>query len=481
MQRSSGILMPIPSLPGSYGIGSIGKSAKQFIDFLAASSIRYWQILPLGPTGYGNSPYQPLSSFAGNPYLIDLDWLAEHHYLKKEELPAVEEEDWIDYGRLYKQRIVLLKKACARMPEVNPDDYLSFVKEEQSWLKDYTEFMAVKDSQQGRSWQQWPQDLRTRQSEAVGEVIAKHHDSAVFYQRVQYLFFRQYKELREYAKQKDVQIIGDLPFYMAPDSIDVWAHPEQFSLNPDGSLSACAGMPGQVWGNPLFNWERMQQDGYAWWIRRAMFQYRFCDMLRIDHFQGFFRYYAIDPNTGEGQWCQGPGQDLFDRLEQANGRKEMLVEDLGELDDAFKAQVKASGFMGMRILEYAFDEKDPGSWYMPFQYALRNACVYTGTHDNNTLMGWIKDEPERAQRACAYFGCTKKELWQVMLKCVWGSPCDLAIVQAQDILRLAGTERTNNPYGGTHNWCWRAKTGAFDAALAAWLKENMKLYCRTAS
>lgn len=247
MQRSSGILMPVPSLPGSYGIGSIGKSAKQFIDFLAASSIRYWQILPLGPTGYGNSPYQPLSSFAGNPYLIDLDWLAEHHYLKKEELPAVEEEDWIDYGRLYKQRIALLKKACARMPEVNPDDYLSFVNEEQSWLKDYAEFMAVKDSQQGRSWQQWPQDLRTRQSEAVGEVIAKHHDSAVFYQRVQYLFFRQYEELREYAKQKNVQIIGDLPFYMAPDSIDVWAHPEQFSLNSDGSLSACAGMPGQVW------------------------------------------------------------------------------------------------------------------------------------------------------------------------------------------------------------------------------------------
>lgn len=484
MIRSAGILMPITSLPSPYGVGTFGAEARRFVDFLADSGQTYWQILPLGPTGFGNSPYQPLSSFAGNPYLIDLDDLAREGYLTEEELSALPVPDdpaRVDYGMLYRTKTDILKKAAERMPLVKPDDYLPFVRENASWLRDYALFMAIKEEQQGKEWQKWPEALRDHGSEETQAMTAVLHENISCYERIQYFFFRQAKALKKYANDRGIRIIGDLPFYVASDSIDVWASPEQFELDENHALKMCAGMPGQKWGNPLFSWNRMKEDGYAWWIARARFQYSLCDLLRIDHFRGFLNYYAVpagDENAEHGEWRDGPGLEIFRIMEKQYGRYEMIVEDLGELTPAFIGMVKESGYPGMKILQYAFDPNDPGSCYMPFQYADRNAVVYTGTHDNNTMQGWMAQEPARAVRAAEYLACDAEETDLAVMRCAYASPCDLAVVQMQDLLRLDASCRTNNPGGGTDNWCWRMEKGALTDALSRQLAHQMKLYCR---
>ena len=481
MIRSAGILMPITSLPSPYGVGTLGKEAREFIDFLVDAGQSYWQILPVGPTGYGNSPYAAVSSFAGNPYLIDLDELVEEHYLDEEDLiplQNIKDPTHVDYGMLYRVKMPILMKAADRMPRVMPTDYFTFLKDNAYWLKSYAVFMAIKEQQEGRSWQEWPDPLRRKDKEAILALIPSLHEKISRYERIQYFFFKQMTAIKKYANDRGIRIIGDLPFYVALDSVDVWAAPEQFCLDEDRKPVVCAGMPGQKWGNPLYDWDRMKADDYAWWIARAWAQYRYCDVLRLDHFQGFLKYYAVKmEGDGQGAWCQGPGLAPLRKLRERYGECEMIAEDLGELSPELIAMVKASGCPGMKILQYAFDENDPGSCYMPFRYEA-NAVVYTGTHDNDTMIGWIKHEPVRAKRAAVYLDHPLQDIDLAIMKCGYASVCDLAMVQAQDLLRVDSKSRTNDPAGDPDNWCWRAKKGAFTPMMAHALAEDMKLYCR---
>lgn len=486
MIRSTGILMPVTSLPSKYGVGTLGQEAKKFIDFLAEAGETYWEILPLGPTGYGNSPYQPLSSYAGNPYLVDLEELIEEGLLTKKEVEMVtwsKTDDRVDYGILYNEREKVLKLATDRLSSKTPEDYLQFLQQEQYWLKDYATFMAIKKDQKGAAWQSWPEEYRRHDSEAVKQKAEELSDTVIFYERVQYLFYKQATAIKTYAQEKGIQIIGDLPFYMGADSIDVWSHPEQFSIDDNGNTYEVSGTPdGQKWGNPLFKWEAMRNEGYHWWIERTKYQFRYCDVLRIDHFKGYESFYAIPSDReGEnaGEWRQGPGLDLFRKMEEQIGKKELILEDLGYLTEDFKQMVKDSGYPGMRILQYAFDPKDPGSWYMPFQY-IENSVVYIGTHDNNTLLGWLNDKNEklRVDRCREYLGVhDKKDLSEAILKAAYGTVSKLVIFQIQDFLCLGKEARINDP-SGADNWTWRMDKNAISSKLVKQLKEWNLLYCR---
>ena len=493
MIRSAGILMPITSLPSPYGVGTMGKSAREFIDFLVDAGQTYWQILPAGPTGYGNSPYQSLSSYAGNTYLIDLDDLIKDGLLEKKEVESVvwfKDEEHVDYGILYNERNKLLHKATDRLAIRHPQEYLEFLKTEYYWLHDYAVFMAIKDHEQGKPWTQWPYELRRCTNDEVRAMAETCKDEVIFYERVQYLFYKQMRAMKKYANDSGIQIIGDLPFYIAADSIDVWSHPEQFEMNDQNEMTFVSGFApdggnphGQKWGNPLFNWERMKQENYRWWIDRIKFQSKLYDVIRIDHFRGYESYFAIpanDPDATNGHWRKGPGLDVFKKMEEQLGKLQIIVEDLGQLTPDFLAMVKESGYPGMKILEYAFDPNDPGSLYMPFQYD-HNSVVYTGTHDNDTLTGWKNDPHQKARikRAAEYLGLNEEEgfTWG-MLRAAYSSTSDLAIVQMQDLLELGSEARFNDPSGKSPAWTWRCLKGAYNAKLAKKLKEKMLLYCR---
>lgn len=486
MNRSAGILMPVSSLPSKYGIGTLGKEAESFIDFLAEAGETYWQILPLGPTGFGNSPYAPLSSYAGNPYLIDLETLMEEELLTKKEVENVKwnkEESSVDYGILYNEREKVLKLATNRLTAKAPEDYLRFLEKEAWWLKDYATFMAIKKEQNGAGWSSWPREFHNPNSDAVRQKAEELHDTVLFYERVQYFFYKQATHIKDYANKKGIQIIGDLPFYLGADSIDVWSHRDQFTVDENGYVYEVAGTPdGQKWGNPLFKWDKMKNEGYHWWIERTNYQFRYCDVLRIDHFKGYESYYAISASAegqNAGEWCQGPGLELFQKMEEQIGKKELILEDLGYLTDAFKQMVKDSGYPGMRILQFAFDPNDPGSWYMPFQYK-ENSVVYTGTHDNNTLKGWIEDKNEksRVDRCKEYLAIKDtKDLQEAILKAAYGTVSNLVILPMQDILGLGKEARFNDP-SGSDNWTWRMNKKAITSKLAKQLKEWNLLYCR---
>lgn len=493
MIRSAGILLPITSLPSPYGVGTMGKAAREFIDFLADAGQTWWQILPVGPTGYGNSPYQALSSYAGSTYLIDLDDLVSDGLLKKEEIEGIvwgKDPEHVDYGILYNERNRLLHKATERLALKHPKEYLEFLRQEYSWLRDYAVFMAVKDHEKGKPWTQWPQALHRHDSEEVRALAEECREEVIFYERVQYLFYRQMKAMKKYANDSGIQIIGDLPFYIAADSIDVWSHPEQFEMNEHNEMTFVSGFApdggnprGQKWGNPLFSWEKMKQDNYKWWIDRMAYQAKLYDMIRIDHFQGYSTYFAIPANDEDalrGHWRKGPGLELFRIMEEKLGKLQIIVEDLGQLTPEFMAMVRESGYPGMKILQYAFDPNDPGSVYMPFQYD-HNSVVYTGTHDNDTLTGWKNDKNQKAriQRAAEYLGLNEEEgfTWG-MLRAAYSSTSDLAIIQMQDLLELGSEARFNDPSGKAPAWTWRCRNNVFTPALAAKLKEKMLLYCR---
>lgn len=484
MKRSAGVLMHVSSLPSPFGIGTLGKEAYKFIDFLVDAGQTYWQMLPLGPTGYGNSPYQSLSSFAGNPYLIDLGLLCEDGLLKKEEIDAY---DWgndaihVDYGKLYENRYSVLKKACNRLSNKYQKEYLDFIQEEKSWLKDYAIFMAIKQDRNGQSWIEWPQELRNHLSNEVQEEAYRLYDSVMFYVRIQFLFYKQLKALKKYANEKGIQIIGDLPFYIASDSSDVWVNPEQFCIDKTNyQMLEVSGMPnGQKWGNPLFDWNQMEKDNYAWWIKRVEHLQQGCNVIRIDHFQGYHSYYAIpvDGESKDGHWVKGPGLKPFQKLEEVCGKVDIIVEDLGYLNDEFKQMIKESGYPGMRILEYAFEETDPYSLYMPFNHE-KNSVVYTGTHDNHTILSWSKCEKKRVQRMCEYLGGNQNDIVDLMLRCMYASPSNVAIAQIQDWLGLDDTSRMNDPENYQNAWCFRIQKDALTTTLAKKMKRMMLLYAR---
>lgn len=489
--RRSGILMHISSLPSEYGIGTMGKEARKFVDFLVKAGQTYWQILPVCPTSYGDSPYQSFSSFAGNPYFIDLKMLCKDRLLTKQECESYfwgEKETEADFGTLYKNRYGLLRKAHARFLAKEPEDFAMFCAKEAEWLDDYAVFMSLKDAHGGVSWSVWERPLRFRETHAMREVLKKYADNIHFYKMLQYLFFKQWNDLKEYANHKGIQIIGDVPIYVSLDSADVWANPDQFYLDEDLHPIEVAGCPpdafsidGQLWGNPLFRWDVMKEDGYDWWIRRIRAMSRLYDVVRIDHFRGFDSYYSIPAQAKTariGMWREGPGMDLFRALEQKLGKLDIIVEDLGFLTPSVLKLVQDSGFPGMKVLQFAFDPREESD-YLPHNYN-SHSVVYTGTHDNDTVMGWVKTAPKECVNfAKQYLNLTKEEgyNWGIA-RGAWGSVSDLAIVPMQDLLGLGSDARMNTPSTLGGNWTWRATEDQITAKLAKRVLSYTRLYGR---
>ena len=484
--------MPISSLPSPCGIGTLGEDAYRFASFLAAGGQSLWQVLPLGPTSYGVSPYQSFSSFAGNPYFIDLDLLAKDGLLEPEEYRNL---DWgsdperVDYGTLYVTRYPVLHKACARLLAQDRPDFAAFCEEQKDWLEDYALFMALKGEHNGLSWFQWPEELRLRRPDALDRARTRLSGEVAFWKAVQYLFFGQWRALKKYANGLGLSILGDLPIYVAGDSADVWSNPDQFQLDETGLPTEVAGCPpdgfsadGQLWGNPLFDWEAMKEDGYAWWLRRISFQFQLYDTLRIDHFRGFDSYYAIpygDTTARNGKWKPGPGIAFFKAVNKALGKKDIIAEDLGFLTPSVRKLLKDSGYPGMKVLEFAFDSRDAESDYMPHRYPT-HCVVYTGTHDNDTIMGWMASAPKKdVSYAKAYLRLSKREGYHWgMMRSAWASPADLAVMQFQDLLGLGSEARMNIPSTLGNNWQWRALPGAFDETLSKRLYREMRVYQR---
>lgn len=489
--RTSGVLMPISSLPSEYGIGTMGKEAKRFVDFLVKGGQRYWQILPICPTSYGDSPYQSFSSFAGNPYFIDLELLCEEGLLRKEECDAItwcEREDSVDYPTLYENRYGLLKKAYQRFCGNIPEDFLDFCEKQALWLEDYALFMALKDANAGASWLTWDDDLKMRDAKAIEKAKVSYAEDIRFYRMLQYLFFKQWKELKDYANAHNIFIIGDVPIYVALDSADVWSNPKQFYLDKKLKPVAVAGCPpdafsedGQLWGNPLFRWDVMKKDGYTWWVNRIRGMARLYDIVRIDHFRGFDSYYAIpygNDTAREGKWMKGPGMDLFRTLEKELGKVDIIVEDLGFLTPSVHKLLEDTGFPGMKVIQFAFDSRE-GSDYLPHNYP-KHCVVYTGTHDNDTSVGWMETAPGASVKfAKDYLNLTKKEGYHWgMMRAAWSSVADMAIVPMQDLLGLGSEARMNTPSTLGGNWKWRATPEQMNDKLAKKLWKYMQMYGR---
>lgn len=489
--RSSGVLMHISSLPSSYGIGTMGKEAKKFVDFLVKARQSYWQVLPICPTSYGDSPYQSFSSFAGNPYFIDLERLCKEKLLTRKECQSYhwgKNTKKVDYGILYQNRYPLLHKAFDRFQKNIPEDYEDFCREQEEWLGDYALFMALKDTHEGAAWTEWEQELKERRPEAMEEAKAELAEEIAFWKMLQYLFYRQWNDLKSYANEQGIRMIGDVPIYVAMDSADVWANPSQFYL--DGNLTPIdvAGCPpdafsedGQLWGNPLFRWDVMKEDGYRWWIRRMEKMSKLFDVIRIDHFRGFESYYAIpfgDETARNGVWRKGPGIELFRTIEKELGRLDIIAEDLGFLTEPVREMLAESGYPGMKLMQFAFDSREDGD-YLPHNYT-RNSVVYAGTHDNDTILGWMKTAPKSCVSfAKEYLHLDKEEgyNWGVM-RAVWASVSDTAVVTMQDLLGLGSAGRMNTPSTLGCNWMWRMEPGAIDKKLIRRISSQVELYGR---
>ena len=496
--RKSGMLMPVSALPGAYGIGCFSKEAYEFVDILKEAGQKLWQILPLGQTGYGDSPYQSFSTFAGNPYFIDLETLIEDELLTKEECDQAdfgENEEEIDYEKIYNARFKVLKLAYKRAKKnglMESKAYRTYLEEEKAWLADYALYMAVKDSFDGKSWDQWEEDIRLRKPEAIAAYQEQLSAEIDFYEFLQYLFAGQWAGLKTYANEQGIEIIGDIPIYVAFDSADTWANPELFQLNEKGEPVAVAGCPpdafsatGQLWGNPLYDWGYHKKDHYSWWIKRMEYSLKLYDVVRVDHFRGFEAYYSIpygDPTAEFGHWEKGPGLDLFARLKKSLKKEELpiIAEDLGFLTPEVHEMLKESGFPGMKVLEFAFDDSE-NSDYLPHKYQ-ENCIVYTGTHDNETLVGWYENMNRRNKSfAREYMGCRhtpKKEMHWEFIRLAMASPAKLAVIPVQDYLGLGAEARINEPSTLGKNWKWRLLPGEITGDVLKQCRRMAKLYGR---
>ncbi len=494
--RKNGILLHISSLPSPYGIGTMGKDAYAFIDFLEKSGQSIWQILPICPTSYGDSPYQSFSTFAGNPYFIDLDMLAAMDLLETADYQTL---DWgndpasIDYALLYAQRFPVLRKAVSRLWHNHLQEVSLFCMEQAGWLHDYALFMALKDENNGASWFTWEDGLRLRHNDALHYAKERLALEISFWEGLQYLFFLQWAQLKQYANAHGVSILGDVPIYVAGDSVDVWANPHLFQLDDNLQPTHVAGCPpdgfsadGQLWGNPLFRWDVMAHDGYAWWVNRIAYQCRTYDLLRIDHFRGFEAYYAIpfgDTTARRGQWRKGPGIALFQAVEHAIGKQNIIAEDLGFLTEDVYRMLHESTFPGMKVLQFGFDSRDGessgDSTYLPHNYP-KHCVAYVGTHDNDTFRGWLHTAPAAdVALARTYLRLNEQEGETVgAMRALWMSAADTTIVQMQDLLDLDSFARTNTPSVLGGNWQWRTLQGTYDDKLALWLAQEMQVYSR---
>lgn len=488
--RSCGILMHISSLPSPYGIGTFGAEAEKFADWLKEAGQKYWQVLPIGPTGYGDSPYQPFSSFAGNPLLIDLDELVEHGYLAKKSLDNSDygaDPSYVDFDIVNRNKTALLREAFAGFTD--NVGYTSFVIEEQDWLDDYALFMALKDKFSGRPWSDWDDDIKLREPEAVKRWIEELKDDIKFYKFVQYIFYRQWDRFHRYCNKNGIQLIGDIPIYVSPDCADVWAQPELFELDEKRVPKRVAGVPpdyfsatGQLWGNPLYNWEEMHKTGYKWWLKRIGKSKENFDMLRIDHFRAFDTYYAIPygHKTAEnGTWEKGPGMELFNAIKNDLGDVNIIAEDLGDIFDSVKELLRDTGFPGMRVLQFGFNPDNTDNDHLPHNYP-KNCCAYTGTHDNSTIMQWYREaDPKSRAMARRY---VKPRLFErfsaACVRVVYASPANLAIIPMQDILGLGADARMNVPSTVGGNWKWRMLPGRLTASRAEKLRGLADTYFR---
>lgn len=490
-QREAGILMPVSSLPSAYGIGSLGQEAKNWIDFLHDAGQGYWQVLPLGPTSYGDSPYQSFSAFAGNPYFIDLDLLCAKGLLTQQECEGIQwaqKSDKVDYATLFNYREPLIRKAFARFN--NPAVLEEFKEKNIFWIEDYALYMAVKDKMGLRAWNEWDEDVRMRKPETLQKYRESLREDILFYIFVQYLFFEQWEELRAYAHKKGVKIIGDIPIYVAQDSADVWANNDLFILDKSGTPIEVSGCPpdsfsadGQLWGNPLYKWDTHKKTGYAWWMQRMRANFAMYDVLRIDHFRGLESYYAIphgNENAVYGEWKKGPGMDFVNAVRAEMPQAEIIAEDLGFLTDEVRQLLKDSTYPGMKVLQFAFDTREESD-YSPYNYG-NNSVVYTGTHDNETICGWIKTAPkDDVAHAMAYMGVRRprKDGAMGFIRLALQSTPYLAVVPLQDWLELGSNARMNTPATiGGNNWRWRVQKKMITPQLAAKIKENTKLYGR---
>ena len=478
--RKSGILLHVSSLPSPYGIGTMGKSAYDFIDFLKEAGQKCWQMLPINPIGYGDSPYQALSSFAGNHYLIDLELLIADGFLLREE---VEECNWganpskTDYGLLYQQRLPLLRKAYKRFDGEKNLEYQDFVVKEQWWLKDFALFMALKAENNQAPWTDWEDGVRLREPDAMTACEMRLKEELEFHYFIQYIFYGQWKKLHEYAAKKGISLIGDVPIYVPMDSADVWAAPDNFQLDEERKPVIIAGCPpdafsaiGQRWGNPIYRWDRMKEDGFSWWIDRLRVASYFFDTVRIDHFRGIESYWAIPANEEtavKGHWQKGPGMDLINAIKEALPNTDFIAEDLGFLTPEVIKMQEESDFPGMKVLQFAFDSREAGS-YMPETYTPNTVC-YTGTHDNETLVQWLDSiSKEDLASALDYFGLNDaSKLPSAMIRCGMASVSNLFVVQMQDYLELGAEARMNKPSTlNAINWTWRVLSDQLSPQLA---------------
>ena len=492
MERSSGIILPIYALPSPHGIGTLGADARAYVDFLAAAGQSWWQILPVGPTSFGDSPYQSPSAYAGNPYLIDLDMLVDDSLLTTAE---VEGTDWgedpsrVDYARLYRYREPLLRKAFERGWRRDEAPVRAFMDENAGWLPDYALFMAVKRHFGMASWIDWPDEaIRLRRPEAMDRYRRELADDVDFYVYEQYLFFRQWEAFRAYAHENEVRIIGDIPIYVALDSADVWAEPWWFQLDERNVPTEVAGVPpdyfnadGQLWGNPLYDYDAMRGDGYGWWIRRIGGAAKLYDMIRIDHFRGFESYWAVpygSESAKEGRWVKGPGMSLVGALTGWFRDVSFIAEDLGYPSPEVRKLLADSGLPGMKVLELGFDSREVSS-YLPHNYVPHCVC-YTGTHDNQTILGWMSESDEADVRlAKEYLGLNEEEgyAWGV-IRGGMGSVAELFLAQMQDYLELGPEARTNTPGTLGGNWQWRLVPGQVTPELAERIATMTHMYGR---
>ncbi|MBE6963726.1 MAG: 4-alpha-glucanotransferase [Ruminococcaceae bacterium] len=492
MKRSCGILMPITSLPSPYGIGTLGKAAYEFVDFLAAAKQSWWQILPVGQTSYGDSPYQCFSTYAGNPYLIDLDLLREEGLLTAEEIAAVNwgsDPEKVDYEAIYRGRFSVLQLALQRGWEKERAEIEAFLAENRDWLPDYALFMALKRHFDMKGWPDWPDEsIRLRKCEALGRYRQELAEDVRLFTYIQYLFFKQWTALRAYAREKGIGIIGDLPIYVALDSADVWADPASFQLDERNVPVEVSGVPpdyfsadGQLWGNPLYDWDAMKKDGYGWWIRRVSGASKLYDILRIDHFRGFESYWAVpygETTARNGRWVKGPGMDLVGVLTGWFPHIQFIAEDLGYPTPEVRQLLEDSGLPGMKVLQFGFDSREPSN-HLPHTYTPHCVC-YPGTHDNTTLAGWRHDaDPADVDMAVRYLGLNEEEgfHWGI-IRGGMSSVAELFVVQLQDYLGLGASARINTPgiLGG--NWQWRALREQITPELAAKIADMTCLYGR---
>ena len=505
MKRTCGVMLPVASLPSRYGIGCFSTEAYRFVDFLEEAGQTWWQILPLGQTGYGDSPYQSFSTFAGNPYFIDLEQLIGAGYITRADADGYDfgtNPSYIDYERIYHSRYLLLHNAYENSPYSlhsngdwaapvhNRERYAfeTYITNNKEWLEDYALYSALKGRFENAAWMDWEEDIRLRRPEAMKYWRKELQNEIRFYYFLQYMFFLQWKAVKEYAAKKGIRILGDLPIYVALDSADTWSHPDLFKLDETGRPSVVAGCPpdafsatGQLWGNPIYDWDRHREEGYSWWKSRMEHAFFFYDAVRIDHFRGFESYYEIPAteNTAmNGAWVKGPGMELFNALQDVIKDRQVIAEDLGFLTPEVHELLEETGYPGMKVLQFAFDAKSD-SEYQPHNYK-KNCVVYTGTHDNDTSCGWINNtDPDVRAYALRYLGVKdKSDAVEAMIRIAMMSVADTCIIPLQDYLGLGSEARINMPSTLGNNWKWRVRSEVFTKELSARILEYTRIYAR---